>query len=84
MSRLINKTRVKRYVILRANEKAPCDMPDKVTDHTGRDWDYSRCFKHQKRFTQISESFLETLEAEFRVLVDKKLSNLPRTGKTVK
>ncbi len=84
MARLINKTRVKKYVITRANEKAPCDMPEKTTDNNGRQWDYSRCFKHQKRFTQISETFLETLEAEFRVLIDKKLSNLPRTGKTVK
>ena len=85
MSRLINKTRVKRHVLIVANENAPCALPEQVTDSNGREWDYSRCFKVQKRrYTQVSEKFMEELEAEFRVILNKKLSDLPKTGKTIK
>jgi len=35
-------------------------------------------------YTQISKSFMVDVEASFRNLIDRKLSLVPRTGKTIR
>ena len=84
MSRLINKTNTRKFILMLANEKSENSLPPEYTDGSGRVWNYSRCSKNLKQFTSVSADFIEELDREFRLLVQKKVQTTPLRGKTVK
>ena len=83
---LINKSKVKKFSLDIANEKAKRSLPDKWTDSTGKKWDMARCnsLSDRKQFTQVSQDYLNDVESEVRNLIKKKIKLIPLVGKTLK
>ena len=83
---LINKSKVKKFSLDEANKLHKHKTQDRWIDSTGREWDMARCnqLHKEKRFTQISKDFLESVEADVRNLIKKKLKSMPLSGKTIK
>lgn len=84
MSKLINRYATRRFILQVANESAPNTMPAEKVDATGRTWDYSRCFSNVKKYTSVSQEFIDGIDAELRNLIKDKLKKDPPRGKTVK
>ena len=84
MSRLINKTNTRKFILAVANEHADSTLPNEYTDGNGRTWNYSRCGKSLKRFTSVGGDFIDSLDREFRLLVEKRIKSMALRGKTVK
>jgi|ETNmetMinimDraft_17_1059902.scaffolds.fasta_scaffold02152_9 hypothetical protein len=84
---LINKTYVKKFCLEMANSKfSSTKTEDKYTDGNGRVWNLARAMTQLKgrKFTQVSDSLLNEIEAEVRVLIENKISNNRQFGKTVR
>ena len=84
MKMLINKYATRRFILQVANESAPLSMPLEKVDANGRTWDYSRCFKDTKKYTSVSQDYIDTLDVELRNLIKKRIKDNPPRGKTVK
>ena len=84
MGRLINKTNTRKFILMLANENAEHSLPPEYIDGEGRKWNYERCSKNLKQFTSVSADFLDEVDREFRLLVQKKVQSTPLRGKTVK
>ena len=85
--RLINKTYVKKLCLEIANNKFSSTPTDsKYTDGDGRVWNMARAMSalKTKKFTQVSESLLDDIEAEVRVLIENKINKNRQYGKTVR
>ena len=83
---LINKRAVRKLALQLANAKYPKDSIDNCVDSQGRQWDYSRAqeLSKKKRFSQVSSTFLDQVEAQVRVAVQKRVDAMSKAGKTVK
>jgi hypothetical protein len=54
-----------------------------MVDSQGREWNLSRC-GHPKRFTQISKSFMDDVEAKVRNMITQHIKKHPSVGKTIR
>lgn len=83
---LINKRAVRKLALSLANAKYPKDSIQNTVDSQGRQWDYSRAqeLSKKQRFTQVSSTFLDQIEAQVRVAVQKRIDAMTKAGKTVK
>lgn len=84
MSRLINKTNTRKFILAVANEVAETTLPKKYTDGEGKTWNYTRCGQNLKKFTSVSGDFIEDLDREFRMLIQNKIKSMTLRGKTIK
>lgn len=84
MSRLINKVATRKFILTAANELTPTPVISKSIDSTGREWDYSRCLTTVKKFTSVSQEYIDIIDAEVRNLIISRLKQSPPRGKTVK
>ena len=79
---IINKTRIKKYILACANEQASSlSKPPKDNK-----WDVDRAFKLMsgKKYTQVSQDLLDELDRSIRELVKNRVQNGQQTGKTVR
>ena len=84
---LINKTYVKKFCLEIANNKfSTTSTESQYTDGNGRVWNMARAMTELKgrKFTQVSDTLLNEIEAEVRVLIEKKINNNRQFGKTVR
>lgn len=85
---MINKTRVKRKCLQIANEVYDTfdTLPDVRVDSEGRKWNWSRArsSRTKGKFTQVSQSLLDELDATVRRMIYDRVTKQPQTGKTVK
>ena len=83
---LINKRAVRKLALDLANAKYPKDQIKNCVDSTGRQWDYSRAqeLSKKRRFSQVSSSFMDQIEAQIRVIITARIDAMPKSGKTVK
>ena len=75
---------LRRYAIEVANEFSDHDMPPEEVDSTRRTWDYGRCFKNMKRYTNVSNDFYEVINNGVKKLVLEHLEKNPPKGKTIR
>lgn len=83
---LINKTNVRRLALTIANERAQSwlNLPSRSVDSNGRVWNYDAMSKAPlKKYTQISPTFFDTLDAKVRNLIKDHIEQMPRGGKTI-
>lgn len=84
MGRIINKVATRKFILTAANELTPSPVVKKMVDSAGREWDYSRCLTNVKKFTSVSQEYIDSIDAEVRNLIVSKLKTSPPRGKTVK
>jgi len=84
MKKLINKLATRKFILEVANATIPSEPPGNNVDSTGRQWDYSRCFNNLKKYTSVSQEYIDTIDAELRNLIKQKIKSNPPRGKTVK
>lgn len=87
MSNLINKRAVRKLALDIANNLHPQEgIPDTYTDSNGRVWNYSGAKKHasNKRYKQVSASFLDHINSLVRVNVEQFVKKMPNKGSTIK
>ena len=83
MKKLINKVATRKFILEIANANASHAMEKEYIDSQGRTWDYSRCYKTTKKFTSVGQDYLDSIDAEIKSLIRKKLKDSPPRGKTV-
>ena len=84
---LINKTRVKRFILICSNDAHPGGgIGDTYTAKDGTTWNWSGANKARqgKKYTQVSQDLLDEIDRSVRKLVDDRVRKTPQTGKTVK
>ena len=84
MGRIINKVATRKFILIAANELAPTPTTKTAVDSDGREWDYSRCFNNVRKFTSVSQEYIDVIDAEVRNLIVDRLKKSPPCGKTVK
>jgi len=84
MKKLINKLATRKFILQVANDTVPSEPPGDSVDSTGRQWDYSRCFNNLKKYTSVSQEYIDSIDIEVRKLIEKKIKANPPRGKTVK
>ena len=80
---LINKKAVKRFTLDAANARFAKKLPKRMVDSQGREWNLARCGQ-SKRFTQISKSFMDDVEAKVRNMITEHIKKHPSVGKTIR
>lgn len=86
---LINKVRVKKFILSCANnahQSSDQVLPDVLTDNNGRQWKWSGAKQAQTvgKFTQVSPDLLDEIDNLVRKLINKRITDKPQDGKTVK
>ena len=82
---LINKKAVKKFTLNIANDRFSANLPKRMVDGQGREWNLSRCGQSaSKRFTQVSQSFVDDIEAKVRNLIAEHIKKHPSIGKTIR
>ena len=87
MSNLINKRAVRKLALTIANEIHPKkNMADEYVDSSGKTWNYGRALRSSanKKYKQVSISFLEHINSLVRVEVEKYIKKNPPRGATIK
>tara|TARA_R110000824_G_scaffold245720_4_gene434830 strand:+ start:3043 stop:3312 length:270 start_codon:yes stop_codon:yes gene_type:complete len=87
MNNLINRRAVRKLALVIANEMHPQKtMSDEYVDASGRTWNYGRALASSanKKYKQVSISFLEHINGMVRVEVEKYIKKNPPRGATVK
>lgn len=84
MKKLINKLATRKFILQVANDSMPAEAPVNSVDSRGRQWDYSRCFSNIKKYTSVSQEYIDAIDAELRNLIKQKIKSNPPRGKTVK
>jgi hypothetical protein len=80
---LINKKAVKKFTLDAANIRFAKKLPKLMTDSQGREWNLSRCGQ-SKKFTQVSKSFMDDVEARVRNMITEHIKKHPSVGKTIR
>ena len=79
---IINKTRIKRYILACANEHSV----NTVQPPADNKWNVDRAYRLMsgKKYTQVSQSLLDELDRSIRELVKDRVQNGQQSGKTVR
>lgn len=84
---LINKTRVKRFVLSVANDAHKGGaIGDTYIDASGKQWNWAGANKARegRKYTQVSQELIDELDHAVRKMIDKRIRSTQQTGKTVK
>lgn len=83
MQRLINKVATRKFILQVANEMKD-GAPKEYVDSTGRTWDYTRAMANTKKFTSVSQDYIDQLDTDLRKMIQSRIQTNPPRGKTVK
>ena len=79
---VLNKVRVKSFIIECANGNSPTPAPDLSSDG----WNTERAFRllGGRKFTQVSDELLEEIDVQVRKLINERVCGKTQTGKMVR
>lgn len=84
---LINKTRVKRFVLSVANDAHSSNkLGDVYVDAEGKSWNWRGANKARegRKYTQVSQELMDELDNDVRRMIDQRIRKSHQAGKTVK
>ena len=84
---LINKTRVKRFVLMCANDAHKgSSLGDTYIDSDGKQWNWAGANKARqgRKYTQVSQELMEEIDHAVRKMIDTRIRKTHQSGKTVR